>query len=143
VIPFEVYATSPASPAALWALVGDLRRLTEWTDAEAITGAPEPPLEVGQRFATTDRGQERGWVVITAEDRLVEVKTDDTPCGRLGIGVRAAPDTRGGEHGSRLILAGLLDASPHSLRARTLHVPRLRARFDRWTAAALRQVSPE
>ncbi|MBA2316835.1 MAG: hypothetical protein H0V93_03515 [Euzebyales bacterium] len=132
-IPFEVYATSPAPPAALWALVGDLRRLTEWTDAETIAGAPEPPLEVGQRFATSDRGRERGWVIITTAERLVEIKTDDTPCGRLGIGVRAAPDPLG----SRLVLAGLLDAPPRGLRARTMHVPRLRARFDRWCSAAV------
>ena len=152
-ISFEVYAVANRSPAELWALVGDFSRLAEWTDADAVEGPPEPPYTVGQRFRTTDQGRGRMWTVITApqtqdgrgDPYLVEVKTDDIDCGRLGIGIRVAHDPLG----ARLILAGLLDplskgeaATSWTGRRKTtagrlVHMPRIRSRFDRWTARAV------
>ena len=147
---FEVYAVAPGAPQRLWELVGDPSRFHEWTDADVVEGPPEPPHQVGQRFATVDGGRRRGWVVITTDERLLEIKTDDTDCGRLGIGIRVAGDPLG----ARLILAGLLDpvgtdqdrggsagqARRRAL-ARLVHVPRTRARFDRWSARAVRAVT--
>jgi hypothetical protein len=132
---FELFTAVPVSPERLWALVGDLRRVPEWTDAERILHAPEPPLEVGARFTTVDGGRELRWVVITVANRLIEVKTDDGPWGRFGVGVRVAPDPVG----SRLILAGLLDPAGSRLRARLRHLPSLRARTERWADLALRR----
>jgi hypothetical protein len=129
---FELFASVPCPPEKLWDLVGDPDRLWEWTDAEALAVRPEPPVAVGSRFATVEAGRRLGWVVITCEDHLWEAKTDDSHCGRLGIGVRVAPDA----HGSRLVLAGMLEPAGSLLRARLVDVPRLRARLDRWSAAA-------
>jgi hypothetical protein len=130
----EMFATATCSPDALWALVGDLRRVPEWTDAEEVRGAPEPPNRVGARFTTTDGGSQRSWVVISAAERLVEAKTDDCAAGRVGVGLRVAGDP----HGSRLILAGMLDPSGSALRARLRDLPALRARLERWADRAVR-----
>jgi hypothetical protein len=129
---FELFALVPVEPSRLWALVGDVARLPEWTDATAVEGAPEAP-GVGDRFATLEGSRILRWTVITSENRLLEAKTD-TACGRLGIGVSVRSD---GE-GSRLVLAGLLDPSMPGWRARLVEVPRLRRRFDAWSARALR-----
>lgn len=129
---FELFAAAPVDPARLWALVGDLARLPEWTDADAIEGAPDVPA-IGDRFTTLDGDRLLRWVVITSQPRLLEAKTD-TACGRLGVGVSVAADPAG----SRLVLAGLLDASVPAWRARLLEVPRLRRRFDAWSARAVR-----
>lgn len=134
---FELFASVPCAPARLWELVGDPDRLPEWTDAEELTVRPEPPLTVGSRFATIDRQRRLTWVVITSEEHLWEAKTDDCPCGRLGIGVQVTADP----HGSRLVLAGMLEPASSMLRARLVDVPRLRTRLDRWSAAATRMVT--
>lgn len=131
---FELFASVPCPPEQLWELVGDPDRLPEWTDAEELTLRPEPPLAVGSRFTTVDGHHRLAWVVITCEDHLWEAKTDDSACGRLGVGVRVAPDP----HGSRLVLAGMLEPAGSMLRARLVDVPRLRTRLDRWSAAATR-----
>jgi hypothetical protein len=131
---FEMYSTVPCAPDELWALVGDLRRLPEWTDADHVHAAPEPPVEVGARFATETRGDRLDWVVITSLERLVEIKTDDLPAGRFGVGVSAVPDPLG----ARLILAGMLDPARSTLRARLVDLPALRARLDRWSDLAVR-----
>jgi hypothetical protein len=134
---FELFTAVPVAPERLWALVGDVRRIPEWTDADHVMQPPEPPLEVGARFTTVDAGRELRWVVITVADRLIEAKTDDGPCGRFGVGVRVAPDPIG----SRLILAGLLDPSGSRVRARVQHLPALRSRAERWADLALRAVA--
>lgn len=131
---FEMFTTARCSPDVLWALVGDLRRIPEWTEADAVLAAPEPPVEVGARFTTQAGEQRLEWVVITAAERLIEVKTDDLPAGRFGVGVRVAPDPLG----SRLILAGMLDPARGRLRARVLDLPALRSRMDRWSDVAVR-----
>jgi hypothetical protein len=133
----EVFAAAPAPPAALWALVGDLSRLPEWTDAEAVARVPTAPA-VGDAFTTRVEGTALSWTVITVDQWLLEAKAD-TACGRVGIGVRAAPDPGG----SRLILAGMLKPAVGALRARALEVPRLRRRFDAWSARAVRVVTGE
>lgn len=129
---FEVFAAAPAAPDRLWALVGDLSRLPEWTDADAVEGVPDVPA-IGDRFTTLDGERLLNWVVITSQPRLLEAKTD-TACGRLGIGLSVASDPAG----ARLILAGLLDPSVPAWRARMLQVPRLRRRFDAWSTRAVR-----
>lgn len=134
---FELFSSVPCPPGPLWDLVGDPDRLWEWTDVDQLVLRPEPPVKVGSRFATVDAGRQLSWVVITCDDHLWEAKTDDSACGRLGIGVRVAPDT----HGSRLVLAGMLEPTGTMLRARLVEVPRLRARLDRWSAAATRVVA--
>lgn len=134
---FEVFATVPGDAAAVWALVSDPARLPEWTDAEDVPEAPAPPLALGSRFATVDGDRRLEWVVITSEPYLLEAKTDQSACGRLGFGVRVSDDP----HGTRLVLAGLLDPAVLGLRARMVDVPRLRARLDRWADAAARVVS--
>lgn len=133
---FEMFSTVPCPPEELWALVGDLRRLPEWTDADRVHAAPEPPVEVGARFATETAGDRVDWVVITSLERLVEIKTDDLPAGRFGVGVRVAPDPLG----SRLILAGMLDPARSAVRARLVDLPALRGRLDRWADKAVRAV---
>jgi hypothetical protein len=133
VLQFEMFTAGLMGPDALWGLVGDLRRVAEWTDAEGVSDAPAAPA-VGDRFRTVDGGRELGWVVITAADRLLEVKTDDCPAGRFGVGVRVAPDPVG----SRLIVAGMLDPVGSRLRARTIELPALRRRCERWVDTALR-----
>lgn len=135
---FELFSSVPCPPERLWKLVGDPDRLSEWTDVDELVQRPEPPVTVGSRFATLDGGRQLNWVVITCEGFLWEAKTDDSACGRLGIGVRVAPDT----HGSRLVLAAMLEPAASLLRARLVEVPRLRTRLDRWSAAANRVVAP-
>lgn len=125
---FEVFTSVPRPPASVWAVVGDLRSLPRWTEVTHVEDAPPPPPERGARFVTVDERQALTWVVLTSEERLLEVKTDEAPCGRLGLGVSVTAD----ELGSRLVLAGLLDPSCSTLRARTVEVPRLRRRLDRW-----------
>lgn len=132
VLEFELFAASPTSPEALWALVGELGRLPEWTDATGCADLPSEPRE-GATFVTLHGDQRLEWTLITAEPRLLEAKAD-TACGRLGIGVRVAPDP----HGSRLVLAGALKPSVGALRARTIELPRLRRRFDDWSTRAVK-----
>jgi len=148
-ISFEVYAVVPGPVHRTWALVGNPSRLPEWTDATTVEGPPEPPYQVGQRFVTVDGGHRRGWVILTTDEHLLEAKTDDIRSGRLGIGFRVVGDPLG----SRLIVAGLLDpydpggtdSGWRRLRkttvARLVHVPRIRSRFDRWTANAVKLLS--
>ncbi len=134
VLQFEMFATGIHPPDDLWALVGDPARAAEWTDADTVTSVPEPPLEVGSRFATTDGGRTLDWVVITVGPRLLEVKTDGCTAGRFGVGVRVTPDPIG----CRLIIAGMLDPAGGRLRARSVDLPALRRRCERWSERALK-----
>jgi hypothetical protein len=131
---FEMFAVAVRSPDDLWALVGDLRQVAEWTDADEVVSAPEPPFGVGTRFTTRDGERHLDWVVITSEEHLLEVKTDGCEAGRFGVGVRVSPDPVG----SRLILAGMLDPVAGRVRARTLDLPPLRRRCERWVDRAVR-----
>lgn len=134
---FEMFAAAMVSPDDLWALVGDPRRAAEWTDAEEVLGDPDPPLDVGSRFATRTAESTLEWVVITVGDHLLEVKTDGCAAGRFGLGVRVAPDPVG----ARLIVAGMLDPGGGRLRARTVDLPSLRRRCERWVDTALKVVT--
>jgi uncharacterized membrane protein len=133
---FEVYAAGPADPERVWALVGDLRRLPEWTDADSVEELDAGPPAVGTTFVTRVGGRRLGWRVRTLEPRLIEAATW-LPGGVLGIGVRVVA---GEDGGSRVILAGAYapNSRRSSLRFSLSGGPRLRRRFDRWSPVAAR-----
>lgn len=130
----ELYAVGNAPPEDLWAVVGDLRRLPEWTDADSVERIEPEPVEVGTEVVVVSGGAPQTWQVMTAEPRVLEVRTD-TPRGPVAFGVRVARE----RSGSRVVLAGALHPAGFAgtLRARALHAPALRRRFDRWTRRAL------
>lgn len=130
----ELYATGNAPPEDVWAVVGDLRRLPEWTDADRVEQIRPTLIEVGTELVVvagqrTLRGQ-----VITVEPRVLEL-TVETPRGPVDFGVRVVRERAG----SRLVLAGMLHPTGvmRTLRARAVDAPALRRRFDRWTRNAL------
>lgn len=134
-IVLEQYALSVATPDELWLLVGNPRRLPEWTDADEVSEVdPEPPAP-GGRFVTRVGRNRAEWTVNNFEPYLFEAVTAVSD-GRLGIGVRVLAD----RSGSRLVLAGAYRPAGRAARLRFQLVGcrRLRARFDRWSAAALR-----
>lgn len=135
---FELFASGRAWPEQLWTLVGDPRRLPEWTDAELVEAAPEPPLEVGAAFTTVADGQRLTWRLVTAEPRLLEVDAP-TPCGRVSFGWRVVRE----EAGARLVFAGSLEPAGSTLRARLVHLPALRRRAERWCSRAVRLAPPD
>jgi len=130
---FEVYATGAADPDDVWALVGDLRRLPEWTDADAVEVGPGP-VAVGTEFTTVAGGRRMDWRVRTLDRHLIEAATW-LPTGVLGIGVRVLPEEGGG---ARVVLAGAFAPKGRlaSLRFALLGGPDLRRRFDRWSPVA-------
>lgn len=130
----ELYATGSAPPEDLWAVVGDLRRLPEWTDAIGIEHIAPMPVEVGTEIVVREGGHSRVWLVRTVEPRMLEVTTE-TSRGLVGLGVRVVRE----RSGSRLVLAGALHPSgmTATVRARVLDAPALRRRFDRWIRTAL------
>lgn len=136
-IRLEVFAAGSAAPDDVWALVGDPRRLPEWTDADTVelTGSLEP----GATVVTRDAGRRLVWTVATVEPRLLELVTN-LPGGRLGIGVRVLRDALG----SRVILAGALDPASAQARwkFRLSGAGKLRRRFDRWSQHAVRAQPP-
>ncbi|HVM00391.1 MAG TPA: SRPBCC family protein [Egibacteraceae bacterium] len=135
VVRLELYATGGAPPEDTWAVVSDLRRLPEWTDAEEVERVEPEPVAPGTEFVVVRGDDRRLWRVMTAEPRLLEVTTQ-TPRGPLAIGVRVVRDP----YGSRLVLAGAYDppCRRDALRVRAIDAPALRRRFDRWSRAALR-----
>lgn len=135
-INFEMFATSSVSSDALWAVVGDLWRLSEWTDVESVANVRGEPPAVGTEVETVESGTTRLWRVTTWERRLYEMRTM-TERGEVGFGCRVVRDARGG---SRLILAAGVegDGFVGGLRARLLDVPSLRRRMDTWAHDALR-----
>lgn len=138
-IRFELFAAGPARPEDVWALVGDLHRLTEWTDADRVEVRGDRPDEAGGAVATAEGDRRLEWIVTTRERRLVELSTT-VPGGRLGLGVRVLPDPLG----SRVVLACAFDPASRTagLRFRLVEAPALRRRFDRWASAAVRVVPP-
>jgi len=132
---FELFAAGPGRPEDVWALVGDLRRLPEWTDAERVEVRGDRPDEAGGAVATSEGDRRLEWTVTTRERRLVELSTS-LPQGRLGLGVRVLPDPLG----SRVVLACAFSPTTRAARFRFLLVdgPALRRRFDRWASSAVR-----
>jgi len=132
---FEVYAAGAADPAAVWALVSDLARLPDWTDADAVEDLPDEPARVGTTFATRVGRRRVDWRVRTLDRRLVEAAAF-LPGGVLGVGAGVFPDPLG----SRLVLAGAFAPTSRAARLRygLLGGPDLRRRFDRWGPRALR-----
>lgn len=136
----EQYAEYLLPADALWGVVGDPRRLPEWTGLSAplrISAGPGPdePLDAWESdvLARVRDGEAvRQLRIITARRGVVEVTTD-AECGRVGIGVRVIGEAnRPGT--SRLVVAGQLQPARGAFRARTLDLPRLRRRFDAWAA---------
>ncbi len=125
---FEIYAAGAATPERLWDLVGDLRRLPEWTDADAVE------LPDSGTVITRDGGRRLEWTVSTPSAQLIELTTT-LPGGQLGIGARVLRDPLG----SRIILAAAFDPASRGSRWRFLLLGgrMLRRRFDRWSARAL------
>jgi hypothetical protein len=134
VITVEVYTAAPAPPETLWHVVGDLRRLPEWTDADRVEDAPETPA-VGDLLTTVAGGQRMTWRVATAEPRLLELVAHARG-GVLGLGASVLADPTG----ARLILAGAFEPAGRAaaVRFRLRGRAALRARFDRWATAAVR-----
>jgi len=133
----ETFTTSVnVSTDALWAVVGDLWRLPEWTDVESVADVdPDPPV-VGTQVETVEAGTMRRWRVVTWERRLFEITTT-TERGGFSVGCRVVRDARGG---SRLVLATQADTPGFAgaLRGQLFTAPSLRRRMDRWAAAAMR-----
>lgn len=134
-IRFELFAAGPARPEDVWALVGDLHRLPEWTDAERVQVHGDRPDEAGGAVSTAQGARRVDWTVVTRERRLVELSTT-LPQGRLGLGVRVLPDPLG----SRVVLACAFHPATRTagVRFRLLGAPDLRRRFDRWASSAVR-----
>jgi len=129
----ELYAVGVTPPEQVWALVGDPRRLPEWTDADSaeVSG----PVAVGTVLTTRDRERVLEWRITTAQERLIEAVAT-LPRGELGIGVRVTRDP----YGSRLIMAAGFTPADRgaALGWLLLGGPAMRRRFDRWSRAALR-----
>ncbi len=132
---FEVYASGPGDPAAVWDLVSDPHRLPEWTDATAVEDLGPGPVAVGTTFAVRVGDRRLDWRVRTLDRRLIEAATF-LPSGVLGIGAQVFPDAAG----SRIVLAGAFAPADRrsALRFSLLGGPDLRRRFDRWSPRALR-----
>lgn len=133
---FEMFHAGSVSSDALWAVVGDVWRLPEWTDVESVADVRGEPVGVGTEVETVEAGTTRLWRITTWESRLYEMRTD-TERGEVGFGCRVVRDNRGG---SRIILAAGLEATGFAagLRARLLDAPSLRRRMDGWAREAVR-----
>ena len=133
---FEMFHSSSVSSDALWAVVGDLWRLPEWTDVESVADISAEPPGVGTEVETVEAGTTRLWRITTWEPRLYEMVTQ-TERGDVGFGCRVVRDNRGG---SRIVLAAGLQAPTMAkrLRARLLDGPSLRRRMDEWARDAVR-----
>lgn len=135
---FELYATGIAAPEDTWAVVGDPRRLPEWTDVQRVERIDPEPVRVGTELVIVADGGSWTWRIVTVDMRLLEATTQ-LPDGQLGIGLRVARDPLG----ARLVVAGSYQPTGRlaAARVRLLTVPALRRRFDRWTHTALRIAS--
>ncbi|MPZ73052.1 MAG: hypothetical protein GEU74_07440 [Nitriliruptorales bacterium] len=133
---FEMFQAGSVSSDVLWGLVGDLRRLPEWTDVERVADIRPEPVGVGSQVETVEAGSMRLWRITTWEPRLYEMRTT-TERGEVRFGCRVVRDNRGG---SRIILAAGLHAAglAGGLRARLLDGPALRRRMDDWARHAVR-----
>lgn len=131
---FELYATGNARPDDAWAVVGNPRRLPEWTGVDRVERVTPEPLRVGTEVVVVADGRRWVWRVVTAEARLLEAITE-TPRGPLSIGLRVAGDPLG----ARLVVAGAYQppGGVATMRVRLRDLPALRRRFDRWTHTAL------
>src|SRR5680860_359654 len=121
----ELFASAAVKPEALWALVRDVRRLPEWTDADEVltveppatspppTSPPPPPsppsprspdldVAVGTTVVTRDGPRRLSWTVTAREPRVLELGTT-LEHGRLGIGVSVVREAMGAR--ARIVLA--------------------------------------
>ncbi|MEX2100873.1 MAG: SRPBCC family protein [Acidimicrobiia bacterium] len=130
---YELFAAGSASPDDLWGLVGEPRRLPEWTDVRQVEVGAEP-LVVGTAVTVREDSQTLHFTVTTLEERLIE-GIADTERGRIGIGIRVVRDPLG----SRLILAGFHEPAGalDRWRVRLATAPAVRRRFDTWAERAL------
>ena len=136
----EVYAVGRMNGDRLWAVVGDLWRLAEWTGADLVRAVDPEPVDVGTVVATVEDGQARTWRVTT-ESRWLREMESPRPAGVLSLGYRVVRDPLG----CRLILAAGLEREDGrrlsglaALRSRMIDLPSLRTQLDRWSRDALR-----
>lgn len=131
---FELYAIGSAAPEHLWAVVGDPRRLPEWTDVDAVASVDPEPVQQGTEVVVVLGGRPLPWRVVTADPRLLEAATEQGGAS-LQVGFRVVRETRG----SRLVVAAAYGGTGglQGWRRRLLDAPALRRRFDRWTRRAL------
>lgn len=130
----EIFAAGWAKPDDVWALVGNPRRLPEWTDVEAVEKVDPEPVEVGSQLVLRHGGQAQTWEVTTFRPRLLEAVTV-LPAGRLGVGVRVLTDPMG----SRVVLAAAFAPADRlaSLRFLVAGRSRMRRMFDQWSQGAV------
>ena len=141
----DQYAEFAVPPDTLWSVIGDPRRLDEWTGSSIVD--PPEVWTVGESVTvratrtqggtSTRDGEEGSWEVISVGQRVVEAR-GETSCGRLGIGVRVI----GASPGSRVVFVAQLEPNRGMLQARLRDVPALRRRFDGWAASLRRLVHP-
>jgi len=161
----ELFASAAVKPEALWALVRDVRRLPEWTDADEVltveppatspppTSPPPPPsppsprspdldVAVGTTVVTRDGPRRLSWTVTAREPRVLELGTT-LEHGRLGIGVSVVREAMGAR--ARIVLASAYqpDTTAAALRFRIAGAAGLRRRFDAWTRRALRAAAAD
>ena len=139
----DQYAEFVASADQLWSIIGEPRRLPEWTDVVSVRNADALDGWEAATTVTVREREETTWQVISLGQRVVEV-SGATSCGQLGIGVRVialrAPDAGTTGPGCRVVFVGRLEPSGSEIRARLRDLPALRRRFDRW-AKTLRDVT--
>jgi hypothetical protein len=131
---FEQFATGAMAAERLWEVVGDLRRLGEWTDLGEVRDAPAEPA-VGARVVAHSAAGPRTWRVRTVERRLLEL-TAEAGGVVTSVGWRVVPAGAG----CRLVIAGAVERSGGRgarLRAWLVDRSALRRRADRWALAAL------
>lgn len=131
----ERYAACAASVAELWALVGDLARLDEWTDATLV--AAPPRWQEGAAATIALDGRERTWRVLTLRERTWELAAE-LEQGRVGAGCHVV----GEGARTRLVLVATLAPAGSRWKARTVELPAMARRLERWAAAAVRVASP-
>lgn len=126
----ERYVACTADVAEVWALVGDLSRLEEWTDARLLA-APAAWQEGATATIELD-GQPATWQVLTWQATTWELVAT-LPTGRFAAGCHVA----GEGVRTRLVLAATLEPAGSRWKARTVEVPLLARRLERWAGAAV------
>lgn len=132
----ERFAACAASVEELWALVGDLTRLDEWTDAALVTAPPR--WHEGAAATIALAGREHTWRVLTLRERTWELVAE-LEQGRVGAGCHVVDEGAR----TRLVLVATLAPAGSRWKARTVELPAMARRLERWAAAAVRLAGPQ